>query len=359
MKLFTEYFSIDLGTNGIKIFSVNPGDGGLGYVVADAIHQTLPQGLISGGFTNPVIRSIPELANELKRALNSLSSQKEGCILGLPDRWVKLHLVDIVLKPNEMSSPDYLSWRLRKMLNLPEGIDISIDHQILSVQQAEDGFACKIMVGAVRRDLLITISTLLADLSVELMAIDTSTLGVYNLLEERHPEKTIDQNLIMCHIGHETTVTKFFHSGSLVYERVIEVAGEEFTRLLAESEQIDTTNAEAIKTSRKFFPLTNEEILDAVNKQESLRKIFGNWLRELSVTFRFYQDKFKVMRLPKIYLTGGSSLFAGLPEFLGDFFDTSCERYNPLVDMPTTKSIDKKLLSMGPLFAPSVGLLSN
>ncbi|RCK80539.1 MAG: Type IV pilus biogenesis protein PilM [Candidatus Ozemobacter sibiricus] len=357
MNLFTEFFALDLGTRSIKAFSVNPGSGGEGYVVADAIHHPLPLGLVTGGFTNPVIRSGADLAAELRQVLGRLSSHKDGCILGLPDRWVKLHLVDLVLKPHELNSRDFLSWRLRRTLNLPEGLDVVIDHQILGIRQEEEGLACQILAAAVRRDLLVTLSSLLADLHVELMAIDTSTLGVYNLLEEQHPENTLDRSLIMCHIGHETTVTKFFNSGRLIYERVIEVAGEEFTRLVAEVEHLEPAQAEAAKESRKFFPQTKAEVLEQVLHRETLRKVFGNWLRELNVTFRFYQDKFKVMRLPKIYLTGGSSLFPGLPEFLTDFFETPVERFNPVAGIPSPGPIDDRVNALGALFAPSLGLL--
>ncbi|NLI75065.1 MAG: pilus assembly protein PilM [Candidatus Riflebacteria bacterium] len=358
MNLFTEFFAIDIGTHALKAMSVAPGPGGQGFSVTDAIHLPLPTGLITGGFTNPVITSLPEFTAQVKRLLGQVRSHKEGCFLGLPDRWVKLHLVDLVLKPHELASPEYLSWRLRKTLNLPDGLDVIIDHQILSSTVTEDGLACQLMAAAVRRDLLVTLSTMLADLNVELMAVDTSSLGVYNLMEDLHPENSLDRNLIMCHIGHETTVVRFFHSGTITYERIIEVAGEEFSRLFGEVEHLDFPQAQIFKAKRTFFPQTAEEILAQVGNRELIRRVFGNWLRELNVTFRFYQDKFKVMRLPRIYLTGGSALLAGLPEFLSDFFETTCERFNPVASIPSPQPIDPAVTAQGVLFAPALGLLA-
>ena len=358
MNLFTEYFALDIGTHALKIFSVVPGESGKGFSVSDCLCEPLPSGLVSGGFTNPQIRSLPEFSSIVKRTIAKLGSTKQGCILGLPDRWVKLHLVELSLKSHELDAPDFLSWRLRKTLAIPEGLDVAVDQQILSVRETEEGSACQIMAGAVRSDLLTIISTVLADLNVELMAIDTSTLGVYNLLEDLHPENTLDRHLVLCHIGHETTVVKFFQNGRISYERVIEVAGEEFTKLFAASESIDFESAQAAKEKKKFFPQGKSEILAQVPNHQMIARIFGNWLRELNVTFRFYQDKFKVMRLPRIYLTGGSCLFQGLPEFLADYFETVCERFNPVAEIPSHGPIDEKLLAQGPVFAPSLGLLA-
>ncbi len=356
MKLFTEYVAVDLGTFSVKFFSVNPN--AEGYSVSDMFWEVLPPGLVSGGFTNPSIKPVSKLTELLHRQLDRLKSHKSGFIVGLPDRWVKLHLVEIKLKPHEAESPDYLSWRLRKLLPLPTGVDLIVDHQILSMSQAEDGLECKILAGVVRRDIIDTISLVFSELRAEVMAFDTSSLGVYNLMEDAHPENSLGLQMIMCHIGHETTVVKIYQSGLLIYERVIEVGGEEFGKLFSECEGIPPDQAQIFKTKRKFFPTTKAEFLSAIPQKNLLEKVFGNWLRELNVTFRFYQDKFKVIRLPRIYLTGGSSLFEGLPEFLSEYFETVCERFNPLVDIPSPSRVDPKDQVSGSMFAPSIGLLA-
>jgi len=357
MNIFTEYVAVDIGTHSLKFFSVSGGDSGGAYIISDCREEALPPGLICGGFTNPTISQIAKFTEIFQKTMSRISSPKAGLIVGLPDRWVKLHLLEMKLKPEEVASSEYISWRLKKTLPLPSP-DTIIDHQILSQTEIDNVLQCNILAGLLRKEIVDLLSEIFLNLKIEVMAFDTSTLGVYNLLEDLHPESTLDRNVIMCHVGHEATVVKIFQNGILRYERVIEVGGEEFSRLLGESENLPFDQAHTLKTKRSFFPITAEDILTKFQQNQAIKKIFGNWLRELNVTFRFYQDKFKVMHLPRIYLTGGSCLFDGIAEFIADYFETPCERFNPLAEIPTTHKCSPDILAQGPQFAPCMGLLS-
>ncbi|MFZ2960340.1 MAG: pilus assembly protein PilM [Candidatus Ozemobacteraceae bacterium] len=359
MNIFTEYVALDIGTHAVKALSLNPGPGGAGYVISDHLQEELPQGLVSGGFTNPTVSDPAKFEKVMKLIAARLRSHKEGFLIGLPDRWVKLHLVDLTAKREEMASPEYVAWRLQKQLLPPDMVgEVVVDFQILGTFDTPDGLSCRILAGMVRKSMIDLLSGMFANLQLEVMAFDTSTLGVYNLLEDSHPEKTLDRPIILCHIGHETTVIKIFEKGILVYERVIEVGGEAFGKLLAEAENISYDEAQTQKSKRRFFPLSRQDLFAAIPQRHLFERVFGNWLRELHVTFRFYQDRGKIMGLPPIYLSGGSALFDGLPEFLTDFFETPCRRFNPLVDLPTSGEIRPDILAQGPLLAPALGLLA-
>ncbi|MBF0502958.1 MAG: pilus assembly protein PilM [Candidatus Riflebacteria bacterium] len=359
MNLFTEYVALDIGTHALKALSLDPGASGEGFTIADCLHEELPPGLVCGGFTNPTVSDPVKFAKIVKQFTARLKNHKEGFFVGLPDRWVKLHLVDLLVKPEEMASHEYIGWRLQKQL-LPQDMvgEMLVDYQTLSANETTDGLSCRILVGMVRKSMIDLLSGIFANLQIEVMVFDTSTLGEYNLLEDSHPEKTLDRSLIICHIGHETTVIKIFEKSMLVYERVIEVGGEAFGKLFAEAENISFDEAQAQKMKRRFFPISRQELLAAIPQRHLFERVFGNWLRELHVTFRFYQDRGKIMGLPPIYLSGGSALFEGLPEFMTDFFGTQCRRLNPLQELPIQNEIRAEIMAKGPLLAPALGLLS-
>ncbi|MBI3039906.1 pilus assembly protein PilM [bacterium] len=358
MNLFTDFVSLDIGSHSLKLLSLSPAPGAHGYVIDDYVYEVLPPGLIGGGFTNPIILSMGDFAKIIKIQVSKISSMKEGLIVGLPDRWVKIQLLDLTLKPNEFGSSEYLSWRLKKMFAPPGVGDLLVDYQILSLSETPEGIKCWIMVGLVQRNIVEVISSLFAGMKIELMAFDTSSLGVYNLLEDAYPDRSLDRQLVICHIGHETTVVKMFDHGLLRYERIIEVAGETFGANFSHFLDIPFEQAQIQKCHQNFFPVEREEILNHIQDRNLFERVFGNWLRELHVTFKFYQDKFKVSRLPRLYLTGGSSLFEGLPEFLSDYFDTPCERFNPIADIPSPREHNANIVAIGPLLAPCVGLLA-
>ena len=357
MSFFTEYLALDLGTISMKVFSLDPGPANQGFQLHTYTRHPLPPGLVSGGFTNPTLQSVPEFTALLQRRLTGLRSLKQGLIVGLPDRWVKLHLVEAVFRPEEAASADYMNWRLRKML-CPSGLgEVLTDFQITEQREVPEGMLYRLVVGLVKKEIIDVLSRVFADLHIQVMAFDTSTLGVYNLFETFFPERSLDRNVTFCHIGHETTVVKVFHQGILQYERVIEVGGEAFGRIFAESTGIAPEAGVSEIFRQRFFPLTRAEILHMIEQRQLFERIFGNWLRELQVTFRFYQDKFQVRQLPSLYLTGGASLFNGLPEFLADFFEVPCQRFNPLAKLPFSDGIDDATLEQGPQMAPAIGLL--
>ncbi|HOY65360.1 MAG TPA: pilus assembly protein PilM [Candidatus Ozemobacteraceae bacterium] len=357
MRLFTEYVAIDIGTSAIKGICLDHVNGNVGYKPAALVSEPVPEGMIGGGFTNPSITNFAGFEALLRRVFAGLRGSRQGCIVGLPDRWVKLHLHDLTLKSGEADSAEFLRWRMKRDLQVPAGMEVEIDHQLLSVTDTPDGKRCRYLVGMVRRDILDAVSQCLANMRIQLMAFDTSSLGVYNLLEALRPENAIDRHLMLFHIGHETTVVKCFDDGILRYERVIESAGSEFSRHCADLHPDQAGNIDEYKKNGLLFPTDTPGLLAAIPRRHELTRIFGNWLRELNVTIRFYQEKFKIQKLPRVYLTGGSSLFQGLPEFLSAYAGTPCERFNPLVMLPGFDGGSLPLVGEGPRFAPCLGLL--
>lgn len=358
MNLYTDLVAIDIGTNSIKLVAVDPGPGRQGYVIRTMAQTELPQGLVGGDFTSPFISDLTVFKNILAGLVKKVSNTRQGFVIGLPDRWVKLHLANLELSEAERKSPGFLSWRLEKSLPIPEGMKVLVDYQVLGQAAFGSENMFQVLAAAVKKELIEILSSLTTDLHMEVMAFDTSSLGVFNLFEESFPDKTVDQTVINLHTGHETTVIKAYNRGALMYERVIEVAGEEFAKIISELDTVNLESAMKIKEGEKFFPVGREDVAALLNKRQRIERIFGNWLRELNVTFRFYQDKFNVSRLPTIFLTGGSAMFEGLGVFLSEYLETPCVVFNPLEEIPLAKKIDADRLRTGPVFAACLGLLA-
>jgi Tfp pilus assembly PilM family ATPase len=358
MNLYTELVAIDIGTNSIKLAAIDHGPSKQGYIIRTLEHKELPAGLVGGDFTSPFISDMPVFKDILAGMIRKVKNSRQGYVIGLPDRWVKMHLNTIQLTDNERKSPEFLAWRLEKNLPIPEGMKVKIDFQILRSVDSEHPADCQVLAAAVNADIIDILSRITTDLEMEVMAFDTSSLGVFNLFEEVYPEKIADQIVVNLHVGHETTVIKAYSDGALLYERVIEVAGEEFAKIISEIDTANLENAMRGKESEKFFPVTREDISLLLQKRQRIDRIFGNWLRELNVTFRFFQEKFNISRLPTIFMTGGSAMFDGLDNFLSEYFETSCFVFNPLSEIPLAKKVDASLIKRGPAFAACFGLLA-
>ncbi|GEM_PF-876753 len=358
MNLYTDLIAVDIGTSSIKMVAIDPGPGKQGYRIKHLDMAELPEGLVGGDFTRPFISDIGAFQKILGDLTRKNRSTRQGLVIGLPDRWVKLHLFDMKLSEAEKKSTEFLNWRIEKNLPVPDGIEVLVDYQILEKDEASSEDEYRIMAAAVKRDIIDILSSVTTNLELEVMAFDTSSLGVFNLFEEVFPEKCVDQIVLNLHIGHETTVVKAYRRGALIYERVIESAGEEFSRSVGELDSLNADCAQRAKEREAFFPLDRKQVLEMLDKRARIEKIFGNWFRELNVTFRFFQEKYNLSRLPGIFMTGGSAQFTGLPEFLSEYFSTRCMLFNPLEEMPLVQKLDSEKTRRGPAFAPCIGLLA-
>lgn len=358
MKLYTDLIALDIGTSSIKMISVDPGPGRQGYKIKRMEMVELPQGLVGGDFTQPFISDVEAFKKILGSLTRKLRNTRQGFVVGLPDRWVKMHLFDMKLSEAEKKSSEFLRWRIEKNLPVPDGMEVLVDFQVLEASEKPEEEEFRIMAAAVKKDIIEVLSSLTTELELEIMAFDTSSLGVFNLFEEVFPDKCVDQTVINLHIGHETTVVKAYRKGALIYERVIESAGEEFSRTISELDSLNLDCAQKAKEKEAFFPLDRKQVLEMLDKRNRIEKVFGNWFRELNVTFRFFQEKYNQSRLPSIFLTGGSSQFSGLAEFLSEYLSTRCVIFNPIEEMPLAQKLDQEKRRVGPAFAPCIGLLA-
>jgi type IV pilus assembly protein PilM len=358
MNLYTELVAIDIGTSSLKLVAIDPGPGRQGYRIKKLAASELPEGLVGGDFTNPYISDVGAFKKILLELARKVKSSRQGFVVGLPDRWVKLHLFNMKLSEAEKKSSEFLSWRIEKNLPIPEGMKVAVDYQILEQDPGSEEEQYRIMAAAVKKDLIDILSSLTTELELEVMAFDTSSLGVFNLFEEVFPDKCVDQTVINLHIGHETTVVKAYRKGAVIYERVIESAGEEFTRSLGELDSLNADCAQKAKEKEKFFPTNRAEVVELLSKRSRIEKIFGNWFREINVTFRFFQEKHTLSRLPTIFMTGGGAQIEGLAPFLSEYFSTNCMVFNPLEEMPLAQKLKPEESRLGPSFAPCIGLLA-
>lgn len=357
MNLYTELTAIDIGTYSIKLADVAHKSSKHGYEIDYLESVVLPRGLVGGDFTRPFISDTKKFKDILYKLVQSAKKPEQGYVIGLPDRWVKLHLTEITLTSSELENHDFLKWRLQKNLPVPDDISVIIDYQILNHEEPADS-KYTVLAAVVNSEIIETLSALTAELRMEVMTFDTSSLGIFNLYQEVFPQNVTNNAVINLHVGNETTVIKVYLDKKIIYERVIEVAGESFTEIISEIDETDFEAALKTKHEEAFFPVSEEELLQMISKRQRIEKIFGNWLRELNVTFRFYQDKFNSTSIPVVFMTGGSSQFKGLAEFITEYFETACSIFNPLDDLPLTHKPKKEHLMQGSTYAACLGLLA-
>lgn len=358
MKLLTEIYAIDIGTSSIKLVELKKGKSSGEYKVAHAEIAELPYDLIGGDCTTPYINDLSKFKSILQGLVKKAGNPDKEVVMALPDRWVKLYLLDIVLSESEVGNDDFLKWKIEKQIPMAEDMDILLDYIVLDADTNDDGdVQLKVSAAAVKKEIIEILAGITADMKLEVLNFNTSTLGLFNIYEDLHKESPEGKNVINLHIGHETTVVKAYEQGKLAYERVIEVAGEEFSKIISDVDQCDFAAATKTKQNELFFPVDRDDVLALNLKRARVEKIFDNWLRELSVTFSFFKRKFHIASLPPIFITGGGAMFKGIDIFLSEFLETKCSVFNPFNELKEIKEVSDNTKNQGAVFAACLGQL--
>ncbi len=358
MKLLTEIYAIDIGTSAIKLVELKKGKSADEYSIAHAEISELPYDLVGGDCTTPYISDLNKFKDILRNLVKKAGNPDKEVIMALPDRWVKLYLLDIVIPENEVGNDNFLKWKIEKQVPLAEDFEIMLDYVVLNADMnLDDDVELHVCAAAVKKEIIEILAGITADMKLEVLNFNTSSLGLFNIYEEIYKESPEGSNVINLHIGHETTVVKAYEQGSLAYERVIEVAGEEFSKIISEADECDVETATKTKHNELFFPVTRSDVVELNKKRARIEKIFDNWLRELNVTFSFFKRKFHIASLPPIFITGGGAMFKGIDVFLSEFLETKCSVFNPFIEIKEFKDVNDILKTQGAIYAACLGQL--
>lgn len=124
------------------------------------------------------------------------------------------------------------------------------------------------------------------------------------------------KNIAVLNLGHRRSGMFFFHDGIPVLHKTTMVGGFHITENISKHYSVNLPEAEMVKIDRGFFAvpgmeLSADQTLFSDRIRDSLEPVFADFQQGLmAFTSRFSEG------VDIVYLTGGSSLFPGLIEYL-------------------------------------------
>jgi len=254
-----------------------------------------------------------------------------------------------LMSPAELA--ESVRWEAESFFPAGQGLDAyALDFAVLEERPAEGNM--DVVLVACRKDKIEAYLSCVAMAGAKPVLVDVDVFALQNLYETGAADGARDEVVALVNIGAQFTNLTMLVGRKSLFWRDIAWGGHRFTDKLMEDWGISREAAGLLKEGIAAEGRTAEEV------EPSLSAISDSFADELGRTIDFFRSSFKVDRLDRVLLAGGSAKVVHLPEILGDRLRVPVERLDPFraVDVDE-RSVDPAVVrDIGCTAAVAVGL---
>lgn len=225
-----------------------------------------------------------------------------------------------LMSPAELA--ESVRWEAESFFPAGQGLDsYALDYAILE-ERPTDGNMDVVLV-ACRKDKLEAYHGCVSQAGASTHIVDVDVFALQNAYEVSGMVGGQDEVVALVNLGASFTNLAMLVGNRAVFWRDIAWGGNRFTEKVMEDWGVSREGAELLKQGVEADGRTPEEI------EPSLSAISDSFADELGRTIDFFRSSFKVDRLDRILLAGGSAKVPLLAELLGDRLRVSVDFLNP------------------------------
>ena len=136
-----------------------------------------------------------------------------------------------------------------------------------------------------------------------------------------------EDRMAIVNFGHRKSGIYLFRNGVPVLQRNVMIGGYQITKAIAEKYEISMAEAELAKVDRGFMPhrdlqINNDQRVFAEIIEKSLEPLFSD-MQQSFMAFASRNNE----NIKNVYLTGGTSLIPGLPQYLSERWGKRVQHY--------------------------------
>ncbi len=184
------------------------------------------------------------------------------------------------------------------------------------VREMKDKAKMSVLVAAAKNDLIQKKCNLAREINLNLKALDLDCLALANFFTEISGLPKKGQCLGIINIGKSVSNINILVDGAPCLSRDIFIGGDDITKKLAESLEIDYNDAEKLK-------------LEPGSKKEELLSIWDPVLNNLAAEIRVSLDYFEARNnkvVERMFITGGTSRLSGIEDYLNHLLSVEIKR---------------------------------
>jgi len=341
-----EFLGIDIGSSFIRMVELGKKGknlnlnnyGEIGLVSVDKPFRVVKDDSIS--FSNK------EIAKGIKSVMKEAEMTAKHVGFSIPDFGSFFTRIELPAMDKD-EIPEAVKYQVRPYVPLPLE-DVTLDWFI--VQGAVGETVLKILVVAIPNEIVAQYEEIAQLIDLKLKFLEPEVFALSRSSAQRLKDKEV---IGVVDIGARSTTCSVLDKGTLKVSHSFNMAGDELTRLIAGSLNIDYGKAEAIK--RQYGLLPDEKQQGSKNIRKLLMPLAGSILDEIKKAFRnYYLQEGK--EVEKIVLSGGVSLMPGLKEFFSVEIKKPVVLADPFLGIASPPILKDTLKQLSPYYGVSVGL---
>lgn len=228
--------------------------------------------------------------------------------------------------------------------------EVQLDCQELGKGKEKDG-QTRVLLVAAKRDLILEHANMIQRVGLRPVIIDVDLFALANAFELCNRQERMakeDEVVALVDIGASKTSICILKGREECFTREVYTAGNAFTDAIAKRFGEDPKEVERMKE-------------DPGAALESMREAMLSTMEDLAndvrLSFEYYENQFD-MPVSRVYLSGGTILFPGIVEALGEIFEIETERFHPFESIRVTASNEILVKERPSDFVIALGLAS-
>lgn len=230
--------------------------------------------------------------------------------------------------------------------------EVVMDTQILEPEIADGSGEMKVLLVAVRKNLIEEHLHLLQEAGLQSVIIDVDAFALGNAFEMRARETgglSAEKVVALIDIGANKTNINILKGGTSYFTREVYLAGNDFTEAVSRKFNLDGQEAERLKCSPDD---------QAADVEEAILPTLDDLGNEIQLSFDYFENQFDRV-VEEVYISGGSAQLPGLQRAFEGAFEKSVVFWNPLESLSVGGGLDEKALTaFSGQLAVTVGLAS-
>jgi type IV pilus assembly protein PilM len=240
-------------------------------------------------------KELVPLAKTIRKLYKEARISSRQVVLSLPEPHVFTRTIKFpLLTDAEIASA--VKWEAEQYIPIPIKEAI-VQHQVVEKIEDTTPPQVAVLLTAVSRVLVEKYTKVLEMAGLKPFAIETELMAAVRSLAPP------DQTVLIIDFGAGSTDIAVSKKGVLMFSRSINVAGEAFTRSVAQYLGVSETQAEQYK---RAYGLSETQLEGKI--KEALERTFATVVNEIKKATHFYQAEERGESLQSIILSGGSSI---------------------------------------------------
>lgn len=290
------------------------------------------------------------VADAIRQVLAEQKIKSRDVAISLSGQQVMVKKVTFpIMSPAELA--ESVRWEAESFFPAGQGMEsYALDFAVLE-ERATEGNLDVVLV-ACRKDKLEAYVSCVVQAGARPLVVDVDVFAAQNAYEVNSTPGGKDEVIALVNVGATFTNLAMLVGNKSVFWRDIAWGGHRFTDKLMEDWGVSREAADALKEGVSAEGRSPEEVAP------SLAAIADGFADEVVRNIDFFRTSFKIDRLDRVILAGGSAKVPGMSEVLSDRLRVSVDRLNPfqLIEIDE-RSVDPSVArDIGCSAAVAVGL---